>query len=235
MEDPQVADGDEVVVLPGTYEPQATQLVVDNAITVHGIDGQPMPVVPFPSTVTDDAVRLAAAGATLRWLRIEHDAGSASGLNMGAVTAGVAERVYVEQTGAASSACRLGFSSVIRDSVCWSSGNDGVGVNWQHTGDVNFTSALRNVTAIANGTGDRSGIRVRAEADANLALDAKNTIARVLTGGAGLRHLGDDRWRGRHVGDGQHRLLQLRLGRDLGRGSSTGLARRGTFSPSPAS
>ena len=39
VEDPSVSGGDEIVVLPGTYEPQTTALLISDPIVVHGVDG----------------------------------------------------------------------------------------------------------------------------------------------------------------------------------------------------
>ena len=150
-----------------------------------------MPVIPFPSTMTDDAVQLTSAGAAIRYVRINQAADGFFALNMNLANANTAERVFVSYTGSAGAACRLGFNSTIKDSVCWSSGTDDVGMNLSFSGNYTSTGGvLRNVTAVATGGGDAdvvAGLRLRAANGADLAVDAKNVIARRTATGVDVR------------------------------------------------
>lgn len=72
-----VANGDEIVVQPGTYTISNT-LTVDDAVSVHGVSGQARPKVVNSGT---DGIIVVNAGAVVRGLDVEHS-GSSVGLNI---------------------------------------------------------------------------------------------------------------------------------------------------------
>jgi hypothetical protein len=160
-----VADpGDEVVVLPGTYELGGEELRREGKLNIHGADGQPRPLIkqstPDRSGVfwTDDA-----AGSALRHLQIEAPAGAL--VLSGASSPAVAEDLVVVGEGLGVS-ISLGWT--LRDTVVRAGGN----------GIASFigTGQLRNVTVISTGPNGR-GLSVDCN-DGPAALVARNVIAR---------------------------------------------------------
>jgi hypothetical protein len=86
-----VDDGDEVILLPGTYDTGSNEMSMVKAIDVHGQAGQPMPVLNGLSTT--GIVRVNNDGATLHHVDVEYGS-SATGAYAGLmVTAGTASEV----------------------------------------------------------------------------------------------------------------------------------------------
>jgi Thrombospondin type 3 repeat len=176
VEDPAVTNGDEVIVLPGTYENQADTVTIDNAITVRSRDTDPRPVIPTSNGFGVSLINN-ASGATIRRLEIVSSADGGAALWMTA--GGTAERMVVQYDGTNGDAVELGTSTLVRDSVLWNSSATGTAAaNLGVNGPVTFTATLRNVTAV--GTGG-IGLRVQAFNGADLTLDAANVIASGTT------------------------------------------------------
>jgi hypothetical protein len=172
VEDPVVADGDEVVILPGDYN-LADALLVNDGIELHGADGLPRPrLIGSSSPVVNAFDPL----LHLRDFDITRT-GTASGTALG-LGGGTAERLFV-QTGANAAACSLSGGALIRDSVCWG-GVIGVGFN-QSSGST--TGSLRNVTVV----GTDFGISVFGSVG-HITYNAKNVIA---SGAVDIRAEGD--------------------------------------------
>ena len=162
----------EVIVTPGTYEVGSTSLTRPSTVTnlnVHGVAGQPQPVI---NTAANIGLQLLGDGARVADLTIVQT-GSQWGLNVFAAGITV-ERVAVRTV--AQIACGLGYSGLARDLLCVTSSANGAAVDdsWGGgTGDL----IVRNLTAVATGTGSY-GIRADAlSVNTNLDIHARNVIA----------------------------------------------------------
>jgi hypothetical protein len=162
-------NGDEVIVAPGTYVLGSSELsLFANDLVVHGIAGQPKPLL--TSTATD-AVVTYGVGDTLRSLRISHTGGGFNGLFI--ADGATAEQMVVTSEGLAG--CAIFTGALIRDSVCTASGAGGAGLSSQSSGST--LAYARNVTAIGTGPSG-SGIAVSASgAGTTVQVDARNVIA----------------------------------------------------------
>jgi hypothetical protein len=161
VENGAVIDDDEIVVTPGTYN--VTDLVVSDAVDLHGQALQPRPTI---NTTGGTGINLADS-ATVRDLTIE-----ATGLVAIAASFGnpTIERVSAHATAGGGSACTAHTSVTIRDTICRQSGTNsrGVGANLS-TFPGTTTVRLRNVTAVGSASGiglTYSGDQVVLEADA---------------------------------------------------------------------
>jgi hypothetical protein len=158
--------GDEVVVLGGTYA-ETDALDVSAPIHVHGVKGEPPPLI---SSTAPTAVSATNSEALVRWLSITHS-GPADAVSLGA---GTAEQIVVREIGSGNACGLLGGS--LRDSVCSSTGAGGAAARMTAaSGEIHF-SALRNVTAVADGAG-AVGLHVEAEAGGVAAVLGFNVIA----------------------------------------------------------
>jgi hypothetical protein len=177
IEDIVVANGDVVTVLPGSYEVQTDDLIVDNGITVRGEDGQPRPLIPFQQR----GFQVTNPSAVVRHLEINHSH-SLGGTAL-SIFGGVAERMVVKST--TGEACGPYFAALLRDSVCWSTASGKAGVGTIVGGAASDAPTLRNVTAIGSGGQTASGILVEAFNGADLTMNAKNVIASGGVPGSG--------------------------------------------------
>jgi hypothetical protein len=177
VEDPSVEDGDEVIVLPGTYELGGDRLEVDDGINLHGALGEPRPLITSRSSLPT----LDLSGFSrlqIHDLRLEN---TADGVAVSAISTPVAEieRIVAISTDHACHPPRApGF---IRDSVCFSAGDGAAAIQRDISGIATHRYDLRNVTAIATGAG-AEGISFETD-NLDITVDARNTIAR---GGAGM-------------------------------------------------
>jgi hypothetical protein len=172
VESDQARNGDDVVVLPGTYSLGTTgddTLYLTKSIHVHGQAGQPAPTINVGALY---GVWSNNAGAKLSRVRVNHSGNGWAIYFM----FGTVERVISHTTSAGGAACG-GQSSVFRDSVCWAEGDHGAGVGMSQSGG-NFTMKLRNVTAIGEGNlSNATGIRLYSSTGADHTIDAKGVIA----------------------------------------------------------
>ena len=153
------ADGDEVVVGPGTYRLKA-EVEIDRAITVGGAPGGPKPVI----QIANHFLRLENAASTLHDVRVEVVAETLPyAVND---EAGTVERVYALSTKSAG-ACQIA-EGTLRDSVCWG----GLSVGGYTGGDVRI--ALRNVTASETVMGSSGSTHTEIDG-ANLIMDGPGT------------------------------------------------------------
>jgi hypothetical protein len=136
--DASVNNGDVVVVLPGTYD-LSTGIVIDDAITVRGDNGQPRPLITSDDNDVTPLVLVNSAGAIVRDLKVTYPSGTSLAGVFAVNEAATIERVeVVAGAGAgAQSACSLrtasGGTILIRDSIC---------IN-NHTGGSLIMSGLR--------------------------------------------------------------------------------------------
>src|SRR3954451_8508009 len=159
---------DQVVVHPGTYTSNNDPLEVPDDVSVGSVAGQSRPRLVF--TGSADAVTL-GNGSSIARMAIESD-GSGSAL-VGAPLSGggTAERLIVHSTGETACPPR---NSLLRDSVCWSSGDGGFAI--RAASDTNAqTVTLRNVTADATSV-DGTGLQVSAITGGSITVNAVNVI-----------------------------------------------------------
>jgi hypothetical protein len=167
------AAGDEVIVASGSYDTGTTSLSNSQAaVNVHGVAGQPRPVI---TTSASYGLALFGAGAKVSDLTI-NQTGGLYGLNVFA-SGVLVQRVEVHTS--APIACTAGISGLARDLMCVTSAVNGVALD-DSWGNGTFALTLRNVTVIATGAGSY-GIRADANGDntntTNLDISARNVIA----------------------------------------------------------
>jgi hypothetical protein len=176
VEDLSVTDGDEVIVLPGTYDLGAGDfdaVSVNDRIELHGAVGRPRPVI---TSAFDATLALNFdGGARVHDLIVEHTGDSGRALDA-TFSEAVIERVVARSTAEFGSGCAPPREpGLIRDSVCFSTGTGlgGIHLALGMAGDVDYQ--LRNVTAI--GTGANSfGLRFSGDSS-TFDVDARNVIA----------------------------------------------------------
>jgi hypothetical protein len=189
-----VAGGDEILLEPGNYSDIAGDLGPENfvriapAVKVIGEDG-PMgrPVITLNQPNLGGAFALTNAETTLSNVEIDSAVARSnlelfSGTVMGVIARSTSE--------VASTIVCTQFSGVIRDSACIAAGSGAAAVGASDIGGGPFTPKLRNVTAIATGTGS-AGLSYRFFANTSGTLSAKSVIAQgagvdVQAGGIGV-------------------------------------------------
>jgi hypothetical protein len=178
VEDPSVADGDEVIVMPGTYDLGANNLLIDDSLTVRGQGPGQRPLITGSATGSNALVEvsggpdLPAPPSQLLDLDI-----SSSSTNSLLLTRAVANRLNVIHNGGfLSVACQLGFESRINDSVCAASNQGGIGLLFSIFGG-NLSYDVRNVTAYS---AQAEAIFVFSGSGSHT-LNIKNTIATGVT------------------------------------------------------
>jgi Thrombospondin type 3 repeat len=174
VEGPDTVNGDEVIVASGDYLEGTDPVVVSDSITLHGADGQPYPriVSSAPSPIDAVAVQSGATAALLRRLRIEASFNDALFLG-----AGTAEQIIARSNNGACQLDATAAGTTLRDSVCWDTDPSSASSAIFISSVVTAVSHLRNVTAIAPGTGGQ-GIFVSGDGPATTSVDASNVIAR---------------------------------------------------------
>jgi hypothetical protein len=166
--------GDEVIVRPGLYG-LADTLSVPSHVTIHGVAGQPRPVVMFTSL---NGVTLQSY-STLRYMEIVE--GEPTMIALAGQNATV-DQVVVKGSSAADCAVAL-VNSTMLNSIVVARTPDGNAICSGAFQGMNLSS-YRNVTAIA-----QNGAAIEADAygpTANVILDVVNVIAKAGPGGAGL-------------------------------------------------
>ncbi len=177
MNGTNTVDNDDVIVLPGTYSLDESTDVIDDAITVEGQPGQPVPHI--QSTGGAEAIELEGA-ATLRrlWIDQTHPGGG-NGIYIGAQGAGSrVEQTLIESAG--SEACFFEVpSATLSDTVCATTAAGVTGLFAQANGGDTSTLTLRNVTAIATGEDQFSpAVMARASGmNAHILIQGRNVLA----------------------------------------------------------
>lgn len=180
---PDVTAGDEAVIEPGSYSDadldgdtaQPTDRTVRiTAGSVHGETGD-RPVI----NLTSDGFEAFVVGPGTTLADVEVDATDYSGIV--SQTGGVVERVIARTNRDGSTPCSVEPTSdaVLRDSFCFSGGEDSSAVGSEIFGEVGtHTIRIRNVTAVATKP-DSDGIFVEGRgAGTTINVDAKSVIAR---------------------------------------------------------
>jgi hypothetical protein len=150
---PDVADGDEAVISPGSYSDTAGDLGADGSVdimrevNVHGSSGQPRPLITLNSNRPFGAFSVDPERARLAHVEIDS---FVSTVNL-TVFAGVAEDVVATNSGQAAAIACEQFDGVIRDSACTASGTGAAALGVEET-EVSVGPVIRNVTALATGT-----------------------------------------------------------------------------------
>jgi hypothetical protein len=175
VEHSSVNDGDEVVVLPGTYDVGTGTVLVDNDITVQGAAGAPRPNITTASTTAfNGAVTVAGSGATVRDLELENTGGAGDSAALWSNVSVTAERL-VARSNSSGATCTV-IDGTLRDSLCLNT-STGPGFGILIGGSGSFTTNLRNVTTVAQGTSAFSdGIWLNSSGIA-YTINAKNVIA----------------------------------------------------------
>jgi hypothetical protein len=176
VEDASVADGDEVIVLPGTYDLGTSTLTINDRILVRGPAPGQRPLITGvgDNTVSADnwLVRV-QSGMGPQVAQLRDISIASNGTNSLWVGPGEVNRVSVDHNGSfLSGACQLVTEATINDSVCLARNNGGVGLVFSLFGG-STTNSIRNVTAASV---QSHGIQVFSGAGTQT-LNIKNTIA----------------------------------------------------------
>jgi hypothetical protein len=167
--------GDEVVLSPGSYGSLANPIEVtldppSSGVAIHGVAGQPRPVL----TSNADQALFLGAGDSLRWLEVQELAGGAEALVLAGGSSS-AQQVIARATGSKGVACEV--YTLLRNSVCWSDGAGGYGVESFLSDGLSADPTLQGVSAVATGKAI-SGIRAQAVGSGTrVAMTVVNTIA----------------------------------------------------------
>lgn len=143
-------DGDEVILGPGTYTP-STSLGITDAIDVHGT-GHP-DITRIESSQTF-GVAINNAGATLHNVTVDHSVSDNGALFL---ANGVVKNSKLISSGAVTCVTRNGL---LRNSFCLNTKIGGAGLWINQGGAGTSTVNLRNVTAIASGSGGSVGVMI---------------------------------------------------------------------------
>jgi hypothetical protein len=163
-----IADGDTVVLTPGTYHP-GSGLVVNTAVTIEGQPGAATPVIDGAGTYGLETL----SPVNLHDVRIDQASGSDGLLMFG----GTAERVAVSSEATGHGACGF-LGTTVSDSACWDLASGGYGIVPEVSSATTWTTTLRNVTAV----GGVVGIEVEALAGGSITVHATNSIATGIAG-----------------------------------------------------
>jgi hypothetical protein len=167
---PDVLAADEAVILPGTYSETAGDLGGDTgslpttveplAGTIHGAPGAARPVIVLDSTVASPNNNFFGAffvgASTLTDVEIDTGPGSTAASDVSQSLGSTVDRVIARSDVPNAITCNQS-QGTIRDSACFSGGNGGSALGASTFIGGTFTVNLRNVTAIATGTGS-SGV-----------------------------------------------------------------------------
>jgi hypothetical protein len=172
--------GDEVVVAPGEYSTAAGDMGPNGSIelpegvTMHGEVGQPRPVIDFGTTGSQLTVGLRD---TISHLELRGEATQLK--NPLFVVGGTVEDVIARSSGS-DFVCNI-IAGTLRNTVCLSSGPGAaaIGDGFVSSRGLPLTVQLRNVTAVATGTGS-AGLRytvLGSDTPPTFELDGKGVIA----------------------------------------------------------
>ncbi len=174
VEDPSVANGDEVIVLPGTYDLGADNLLINDSITVRGQGPTQRPLITGSATGFSGLIEV-SGGPDLpappsQLLDLDISSNSATSLFLGRAQAN--RLSVVHNGGLYTAACYMYFEATMNDSVCAASNQGGNGLLFSLSGGT-VSLSVRNVTAYASQAG---AIHVSSDNGAHT-LNIKNTIA----------------------------------------------------------
>jgi hypothetical protein len=166
-------DNNDVVVEPGRYI-ESDSIFTPNDIYVHGVLGQPRPVV-----ATGADFQLVSAQSRLSDIEFRSTSSSFHDVQVSGTSV---ERVVVISTpppGSSATACRFDGPVVLRDVVCFVKSDVG-GPTAIDTGDTasDRTTTLRNVTAVQLGPAAGRAVLATAHGTATHTLNVANSIVR---------------------------------------------------------
>jgi Bacterial Ig domain len=168
----KAVSGEEVTIEAGTYgssSPLAKELEVNIGVTVHGEAGKPRPVIISKASW---GITLEGEGATLSDLELI-DATGDYGIYALGNSGTTIDHVIVHVSAAKAVACYP--SEALNNSVCWSSGDEGVAATILVLSSA--TATMRNDTLIASGSGG-DAVTVNALAGTTMTINLTNSIAR---------------------------------------------------------
>ena len=191
---PDVVSADEAVILPGDYSDTAGDLngdtgnptdgvVQPTAQSVHGVAGEPMPVITvngLDSMFPNPYGAFLLSATALSYVKINAGASASGALTVGfGSSASVAEHVIATSTRDNAITCNH-WNGIIRDSVCSSSGSGGIGIGASLSGGVGTMNlTLRNVTAVSTGTNSfGASYRFFGGSSANWIVNSRSVIAK---------------------------------------------------------
>ncbi len=176
VEAPAVVNGDEVVLLPGTYNNGTDAVVASDAIYLHGAGGGPRPLI---ETNNGFSVVM-GVGSVIEDVEIR---ASARGLGVIVSPGARAERLVVTVTAPDASACYLAPHAdnppLLRDSACIATGSGGTGArsNANTSAGNAVRSLMQNVTAVATGSGSTGIDSLNNGSGGSTTLQGVNVIA----------------------------------------------------------
>jgi hypothetical protein len=176
VEDASVANGDEVIVLPGSYDLGTSTLTIGDSITVRGQGPGQRPLISGTATGFPALVEVASPSGPPPAQLLDLDI-SSGGTNSLLITRGEANRVNVVHNGGfLSVACQLSVEATVNDSICSASNAGGIGLVFALSGGT-LSNAIRNVTAYS---AQAEAIAV-SSSNGSHTLNIKNTIASGVT------------------------------------------------------
>jgi hypothetical protein len=147
-------EGDEVVLRSGNYT-QASGWDITERLDVHGIPGQPRPVLSASGPGSVETLQITANGTHVWYLQLENTSPS-YGFALALTASGaLVEDVFAHTAGGSATTCAInGSSDTVRNTVCWQSGaGTGSTAMYLHGGGPH---SLRNVTAINDSSANQS-------------------------------------------------------------------------------
>jgi hypothetical protein len=147
----QVAQaGDEIILAPGNYSDTAGDInavAVGPGVSLHGAFGAPRPIITMLNGAFSTAAFSVTAGASVSHLELRTSARP----NLINVSGGTVEDIVARSTTVEGRACGI-TAGAFRDSVCLSSGDEGVALGGDGAGPLPpETIELRSLTAVATG------------------------------------------------------------------------------------
>jgi hypothetical protein len=173
-EDASVEDGDEVVVLPGTYDLGNGNIELSDTITLHGVLGKPRPVI---TSTAGNGTTLDGGSASVHDLIFKSIDDNPLFGALGIDGTGFVERVVAISENAPGCSGAPLAPGVMRDTVCATGGSAVAGLEVGASGGGAFSFRLRNVTALGYAPGSR-GLRAELVNGGAMTVNARNVIAR---------------------------------------------------------
>ena len=170
----EAKNNDDITIEPGTYGSPTKPLTLTlddggNTLAIHGQAGQPRPII---ITQAGYGIELLGKNSSVSDLDIE-DATGQYGIYVSGVYNASIDHVISHVSAAAAVACYP--SGTLTDSVCWSSGSDGIAATLLVL--LSGSATLRNDTLIASGSGGKAAA-VDATGGTTMAINLVNSIAR---------------------------------------------------------
>jgi hypothetical protein len=140
--------GDEVIVTAGTYPITSTVFTLAVNVQIHGDTAGPMPRIVMTSS--GSAIAITETGNSLSYVEIEDNANNGEGVTC---LSSKLDRVRVRVTGINALGMFAFQDCVVRNSLFYVEGQNGIALRSGPTAISKASSVVRNVTAIAVGSG----------------------------------------------------------------------------------